>query len=80
MPSGPRGAGVNGDDPTTSKRGHLPPTQHRYIPPPPAAPTAERKEIKQWTVRLSMALIEHIIAVAYARRIPPSQVLDEWCW
>jgi hypothetical protein len=49
-------------------------------PATPALPTAERKEIQQWTVRLSKALIEHIKAVAYERRIPPSQHLVEWCW
>jgi DNA-binding transcriptional MocR family regulator len=49
-------------------------------PAPPAPPAADRKEVQQWTMRLSKALIEHLKAVAYARRIPPSQLLEEWCW
>jgi hypothetical protein len=50
--------------------------QTRMPPAPPATPVppapraAERKDIQQWTVRLSKALIEHIKAVAYERRIP----------
>jgi hypothetical protein len=39
-------------------------------PASPAPPAAERKEIQQWTVRLSKALIEHLKAVGYERRIP----------
>ena len=53
------------------------------LPAPPAAPAppvAERKEIQQWTVRLSKALIEHLKAVAYERRIPPSQLVEELVW
>jgi hypothetical protein len=37
---------------------------------PPVPPAAERKEIQQWTVRLSKALIEHLKAVGYERHIP----------
>jgi hypothetical protein len=40
-------------------------------PASPAPPAAEWKEIQQWTVRLSKALIAHLKAVAYERRIPP---------
>ena len=47
---------------------------------PPALPAVERKDIQQWTVRLSKALIDHLKAVAYERRIPPSQLLEEWLW
>jgi DNA-binding transcriptional MocR family regulator len=57
--------------------------KHDDTPAPPATPAPlapERKEIQQWTVLLSKALIEHIKAVAYERRIPPSQLLEEWCW
>jgi hypothetical protein len=51
------------------------------VPPTtPAAPAAERKDVQQWTIRLSKALIDHIKAVAYERRMPPSQLLEEWCW
>jgi hypothetical protein len=46
----------------------------------PAPPAVDRKDIQQWTVRLSKALIEHIKAVAYARRIPPSQLVEELVW
>jgi hypothetical protein len=49
-------------------------------PATPVSPAAERKEIQQWTVRLSKALIEHIKVVAYERRIPPSQLLEDWLW
>jgi DNA-binding transcriptional MocR family regulator len=49
-------------------------------PVTPAPPAAERKDIQQWTVRLSKALIDHLKAVAYARRIPPSQLVDDWLW
>jgi hypothetical protein len=53
------------------------------LPAPPAAPAplvAERKDIQQWTVRLSKALIEHLKAVAYTRRMPPSQLVEELVW
>ena len=49
-------------------------------PATPAPPTAERKDIQQWTVRLSKALIEHLKVVAYERRIPPSQLVEELVW
>ena len=49
-------------------------------PATPASPTDERKDIQQWTVRLSKALIEHLKAVAYERRIPPSQLVEELVW
>jgi hypothetical protein len=49
-------------------------------PATPAPPAAERKEIQQWTVRLSKALIEHLKAVAYERRMPPSQLVEELVW
>jgi hypothetical protein len=49
-------------------------------PATPAPPTADRKDIQQWTVRLSKALIEHLKAVAYERRIPPSQLVEELVW
>jgi hypothetical protein len=47
---------------------------------PPVPPAAERKDIQQWTVRLSKALIAHLKAVAYERRIPPSQLVEELVW
>jgi hypothetical protein len=50
------------------------------LPAPPAPPAAARQDIQQWTVRLSKALIEHIKAVAYARRLPPSQLLEALVW
>jgi hypothetical protein len=31
-------------------------------------------------VRLSKALIEHLKAVAYERRMPPSQLVEELVW
>jgi transposase len=48
--------------------------------PSPALPAAERKDIQQWTVRLSKALIEHLKALAYEQRIPPSQLVEELLW
>jgi hypothetical protein len=53
------------------------PTTPPVIPAPPAS---ERKDVQQWTVRLSKALIEHLKAVAYERRIAPSQLLEELVW
>jgi hypothetical protein len=50
------------------------------LPAPPATPATERKDIQQWTVRLSKALIDHLKAVAYERRIPPSQLVEELVW
>jgi hypothetical protein len=53
------------------------------LPAPPtspattAPPAVERKDIQQWTVRLSKALIDHLKAVAYERRMPPSQLVEE---
>jgi hypothetical protein len=58
------------------ERARVPPA----LPAPPAPPAAERKEIQQWTVRLSKALIERLKAVAYERRIHPSQLLEELAW
>jgi hypothetical protein len=49
-------------------------------PAPPATPAVDRKDIQQWTVRLSKALIEHLKTVAYERRIPPSQLVEELVW
>jgi hypothetical protein len=49
-------------------------------PATPAPPTAERKDIQQWTVRLSKALIDHLKVVAYERRIPPSQLGEDLVW
>jgi DNA-binding transcriptional MocR family regulator len=46
----------------------------------PAPPAIERKDIQQWTVRLSKALVDHLKAVAYERRIPPSQLVEELVW
>jgi hypothetical protein len=46
----------------------------------PAPPAPERKEIQQWTVRLSKALIEHLKAVAYERRVHPSELVEDWSW
>jgi hypothetical protein len=41
---------------------------------------AERKDVQQWTIRLSKALIDYLKAIAYERRIPPSQLLEELVW
>jgi len=49
-------------------------------PAPHAPPAAERKDIQQWTVRLSKVLIDHLKAVAYERRMPPSQLVEELVW
>ena len=46
----------------------------------PSPPAVERKEIQQWTVRLSKALIQHLKAVAYERRMAPSQLVEELVW
>jgi hypothetical protein len=54
--------------------------QTRVPPALPAPPAAERKDIQQWTVRLSKALIDHLKAVVYERRIPPSQLREDWLW
>ena len=60
----------------------VPPALPASTAPPatPAPPAAERKDIQQWTVRLSKALIEHIKAVAYARRVHPSELVEDWLW
>jgi hypothetical protein len=49
-------------------------------PATPVTPAVERKDIQQWTVRLSKALIDHLKAVAYERRMPPSQLVEELVW
>jgi hypothetical protein len=49
-------------------------------PATPAPPAAERKDVQQWTIRLSKALIDHLKAVAYERRMPPSQLIEELVW
>jgi transposase len=49
-------------------------------PATPATPMVERKDVQQWTVRLSKVLIDHLKAVAYERRIPPSQLVEELMW
>jgi len=54
--------------------------QTRVPPTLPAPPAAERKDIQQWTVRLSKALFEHLKAVAYERRIHPSQLVEDLVW
>jgi hypothetical protein len=64
------------------------PALHALPTPPttPAAPVtpapsaAERKDVQQWTIRLSKALIDHLKAVAYERRMPPSQLIEELVW
>jgi hypothetical protein len=50
------------------------------MPVPPAPPAPERSHVRQWTLRLSNSLIEHMKAVAYERRIPPSQLVEELLW
>jgi hypothetical protein len=53
------------------------------LPAPPATtapPASERQDIQQWTVRLSKVLIEHLKAVAYERRMAPSQLVEELLW
>jgi hypothetical protein len=57
----------------------VPPRSTR-TPTTPAPPAVERKDIQQWTVCLSKALIEHLKAVGYERRIPPSQLVEELLW
>ena len=47
-------------------------------PATPTTPAPERKDIQQWTVRLSKALIEHLKGVAYERRIHPSELVEDW--
>ena len=46
--------------------------EHPPAPPapqvPPATPAAERKDIQQWTVRLSKALIEHGVPVVLEQK------------
>jgi hypothetical protein len=49
-------------------------------PTTPVPPAAKRKDIQQWTVCLSEALIEHVKAVAYERCIPPNWLLEDWLW
>jgi hypothetical protein len=56
-----------------------PPAAH-VVPVTPAPPAAERKDVQQWTIRLSKALIDHLKAVAYERRLPPSQLVEELVW
>jgi cell division septation protein DedD len=58
-----------------------PATPTTHAPPVvPAPPAPERKEIQQWTIRLSKALIEHLKAVAYERRMHPSELVEDWLW
>jgi hypothetical protein len=58
--------------------------QRRVVPTPPTPPVgpvppaAERKDIQQWTIRLSKSLIDYLKDLAYERRIPPSQLIEEW--
>ncbi len=44
-----------------------PPAAHA-TPAPPAAPAPEHKEVMQWTVRLSKALVEHELVVSFCKR------------
>jgi hypothetical protein len=46
-------------------------------PAPPATPAPERRDIVQWTVRLSRALIEDLKALAYERRRHPSEIVEQ---
>lgn len=64
------------------EQARVPPALPAAPSPPttPAPPAAERKDIQQWTVRLSKTLIEYIKAVAYERRVHPSQLLEELVW
>jgi transposase len=72
----PRG----GDYPSLRARVRQDGTPHPRRRYPPVPPAAERKEIQQWTVRLSKARIEHLKAVAYERRIRPGQLLEALAW
>jgi hypothetical protein len=49
-------------------------------PTTPAPPAPERKDIQQWTIRLSKALIEHIKAVSYEQRLNPSELVEQLLW
>jgi hypothetical protein len=57
-----------------------PPPATPAAPMTPASPAPELRDIQQWTVWLSKALIDQLKAVAYERRIHPSQLLDELAW
>lgn len=63
----------------TTPAAPTPPVTH-VTPTAPAPPVAERKDVQQWTIRLSKGLIDHLKAVAYDRRVPPSQLIEEWLW
>jgi hypothetical protein len=49
-------------------------------PATPAPSAAERKDIQQWTVRLSKVLIEHLKAISYEQRLAPSQLVEALLW
>jgi hypothetical protein len=46
----------------------------------PAPPAPERKDIQQWTIRMSKAWIEYLKAVAYDQRRNPSELVEAWIW
>jgi hypothetical protein len=46
-------------------------------PTPPATPAPERRDVQQWTIRLSRALIEDVKALAYDRRMHPSEIVEQ---
>jgi hypothetical protein len=49
-------------------------------PTTPTPPAPERKDIQQWTVRVSKALVEHLKARAYEQRLNPSELVEQLLW
>lgn len=45
-------------------------------PTAPAPPAGERRNVVQWTVRLSSALIEDLKQMAYEERLNPSELVE----
>jgi hypothetical protein len=62
--------------PQVSPASHAPPVG----PAPPASPATERKDIQQWTIRISKVWVEYVKQVAYERRINPSELVEECLW
>jgi Ribbon-helix-helix protein, copG family len=52
------------------------------LPAPPAptatptAPATERRDVRQWTIRLSEALIAELKRMAYEERLNPSELVE----
>ena len=64
---------------TVPPAAHGPPAA-TAVAAPPTPPAAERKDVQQWTIRVSKAWIDYVKRVAYERRLNPSEVVEECLW